>query len=129
MKTEAPSKKYDDLPSRGDSEQADAVERAILRALQSGSRNFWEVSLHARPRNPIINVLTCVASIWVVLFAVLSLLALVVGSVGFGISPFHSLQSIAHEQRQNERETAFTDTRNSLSEYHVKLGDSLLNVE
>jgi Flp pilus assembly protein TadD len=78
---------------------------------------------------------TFVASTWVVFFAIITMLTLVIGYVLYGISPLHSLQRIAHEQkqaayehRQNVRETAQAQARKEMGDYYVDLGNSLLNV-
>ena len=61
-----------DASNRVDSKQVEALTRAILLAIESGSSSFWSSSVHGLPRNRLARAATFVASTWVVFFALFS---------------------------------------------------------
>lgn len=123
-----------DLSARPEPEHSEAERfaeeptQAVVRIDETSSGNFWESSVYARSKYQWVNVLTRIASIWVVLLAILSVLFIILGYLFFDVAPWHTLDRIAHEQQQNERQANLTNVGDDLSDHHVELGNSLLNL-
>src|SRR5215204_534819 len=105
-----------------DVERVEDAARAIAHAIEDASDDFWKAQVEAtKPKNRLIGSMLFVASTWVVFFAIFSGLTLLVGVARYDVGPFHALERIGREQQQAE-------TQRSLGEFHVDLGNSLLNV-
>lgn len=113
----------------GRSQRVEEATQAIMRVVESASSQFWEANVRAkRPKSRLIGTLTFVASTWVVFFAIVTLFTLLMGWALYGTSPLHSLERIAHEQAQEQREQEQVRSKKEMGAYYVDLGNSLLNV-
>jgi len=122
-----PQEIYD--PVRTNPERVEETTQAIRQVVESASNQFWEANVRAtKPKSRLIGTLTFVASTWVVFFAVITLFTLLMGWILYGTSPLHSLERIAHEQAQEQREQAQVGAKKEMGAYYVDLGNSLLNV-
>jgi tetratricopeptide (TPR) repeat protein len=109
-------------PNQNDVERVEEAARAIARAIETASDDFWAAQVEAtKPKNRLIGSIMFVASTWVVFFALLSGLTLLVGIARYDVGPFHTLERVGREQKQAEKQE-------SLAKLHVDLGNSLLNV-
>jgi tetratricopeptide (TPR) repeat protein len=118
-----------DDPMRANPERVEEAAEAIRRVVESASSQFWEANVQAtKPKSRLIGTLTFVASTWVVFFAVITFFTLLMGWILYGTSPLHSMERIAHEQTQQQREEAQANTKKEMGDYYVDLGNSLLNV-
>jgi tetratricopeptide (TPR) repeat protein len=105
-----------------DVERVEDAARAIAHAIEDASEDFWNAQVEAtKPKNRLVGSMLFLASTWVIFFAIFSGLTLLVGVVLYDVGPFHTLERIGREQHQAE-------TKKSLGEFHVDLGNSLLNV-
>jgi tetratricopeptide (TPR) repeat protein len=135
VKQETRSASQDELPQgiegslRADPERVEEAAQAIRQVVESASSQFWEANVRAtKPKSRLIGTLTFFASTWVVFFAVITLFTLMMGWILYGTSPLHSLERIAHEQAQQQREEAQANAKKKMGNYYVDLGNSLLNV-
>lgn len=127
-KQETRSSSQDELPQeihdplRPDPERVEEATQTIRQVVESASSQFWEANVRATsPKSRLIRTITFVASTWVVFFAIISAFTLLVGWYVYDVRPFHSLERIAREQNQAE-------TKESLGEFHIDLGDALIDV-
>ena len=105
-----------------DVERVEDAARAIAHAIEDASEDFWNAQVEAtKPKNRLVGSMLFLASTWVIFFAIFSGLTLLMGVVLYDVGPFHTLERIGREQHQAE-------TKKSLGEFHVDLGNSLLNV-
>jgi tetratricopeptide (TPR) repeat protein len=128
-RSELPQEIDDPQRARVNSERVGEATQAILRVVESASSQFWEANVEAtRPKSRLVGTLTFVASTWMVFLAIITLFTLLMGWALYGTSPLHSLERIAHEQRQQDREEAQADSKKEMGAYYVDLGNSLLNM-
>jgi|SRR5215211_986604 len=119
----------DTEPERSDVERVEEAVQAIVRAIETGSDRFWEAQVEAtRPKNRLVGSMMFVASTWVVFFAIFSMVTLLIGWKAYGVSPLHSLERIAHQQKQQVREETQAKKKRHLGAYFVDLGERLLLV-
>jgi tetratricopeptide (TPR) repeat protein len=105
-----------------DVERVEDAARAIARAIEDASDDFWNAQVEAtKPKNRLVSSMLFVASTWVIFFAIFSGLTLLVGVALYNVGPFHALERIGREQQQVE-------AKKDLSELRIDSGNSLLNV-
>jgi tetratricopeptide (TPR) repeat protein len=126
---ELPQELDDPERAEANTERVEEATQAILRVVETASSQFWEANVQAtKPKSRLIGTLTFVASTWVVFFAIVTLFTLFMGWALYGTSPLHSLERIAHEQQQQDRQEAQADSKKDIGAYYVDLGNSLLNM-